>query len=139
MAPIVVGVDGSEASERALHWAAEEARLRGTTLRVVHTWFEVFVQGPFAAPAMVEREAVERAGQEVLDKAIASIPDGIPAVAVEAVLVHGSPEVALLHEAKDADLVVVGSRGRGNVAGMLLGSVSHHVVQHSPCPAVVVR
>jgi nucleotide-binding universal stress UspA family protein len=75
----------------------------------------------------------------VLDKAVASIPDGSPAVAVEAVLVHGPADAVLLHEAKDADLVVVGSRGRGGVTGMLLGSVSQHVVQHCPCPVVVVH
>lgn len=97
------------------------------------------MQGHFAAPAMIEREASERVAQEVLDKAVASIPDGSPAVAVEAILVHGQAEVVLLHEAKDADLLVVGSRGRGGLTSMLLGSVSQHVVQHSTCPVVVVH
>jgi len=139
MQPIVVGIDGSEASEHALHWAAEEARLRGAVLRVVHTWFEVFVSGPFAAPAMVEQDAIEHVARDVLDKAVASIPDGSPPVQVEPVLVHGQAEVALLHEGQNAALIVVGSRGRGGFAGLLLGSVSQHVVQRATCPVVVVH
>lgn len=139
MTKIVVGIDGSEASQRALEWAASEARLRGAQLRVIHSWLDVFVDGYFTAPAIYEREAIEQAGQEVLDKALASIPDGSPELRVEGVLVHGQPEVVLLEEAKDADLLVVGSRGRGGFAGLLMGSVSQRVVHHAPCPVVVVR
>lgn len=139
MRKIVVGIDGSESSHRALEWAAAEARLRGAHLEVIHSWLEVFVDGYFTAPAIYEREAVEEAAQELLDKAIASIPSGSPELSVEGVLVHGQPEVVLLDRAEDADLVVVGSRGRGGFAGLLMGSVSQRVVQHSPCPVVVVR
>lgn len=70
---------------------------------------------------------------------MASIPAGSPEVRVEGVLVHGQPDVVLLDEAADADLVVVGSRGRGGIAGLLLGSVSQRIVHHAPCPVVVVR
>lgn len=139
MAQIVVGIDGSEASQRALEWAADEARLRGAHLRVVHAWLEVFVDGSFTAPAVYERDAIEQAGRELLDKAVASIPDGAPELSVDSVLVHGQPEVVLLEEAEKADLVVVGSRGRGGLAGLLMGSVSQRVVHHAPCPVVVVR
>jgi nucleotide-binding universal stress UspA family protein len=139
MAQIVVGIDGSEASQRALEWAAEEARLRGAHLRVVHSWLEVFIDGTFTAPAVYERDAIEQGAREVLDKAVASIPDGSPELSVEPVLVHGQPEVVLLHEAENADLVVVGSRGRGGFAELIMGSVSHRVVQHAPCPVVVIR
>jgi len=139
MAQIVVGVDGSEASMRALEWAADEARRRHAHLRVVHAWLEVFVDGYFVAPAVYEREAVEAAARETLDKAVASVPDGSPAIDVEPVLVHGQPAAVLLDEAEHADLVVVGSRGHGGFAGLLLGSVSQRVVHHAPCPVVVVR
>ena len=139
MAKIVVGIDGSEPSQRALEWAAEEARLRGAHLRVVHAWLEVFIDGTFTAPAVYERDAIEQGGREVLDKAVASIPDGSPELSVEAVLVHGQPEVVLLKEAEKADLVVVGSRGRGGFAELIMGSVSHRVVHHAPCPVVVIR
>src|SRR3954451_23942752 len=118
MTKIVVGIDGSESSQRALEWAASEARLRGSHLRVVHSWLDVFVDGYFTAPAIYEREAIEEAGHELLEKAIASLPDGSPELSVEGVLVHGQPEVVLLEEAKDADLIVVGSRGRGGFAGL---------------------
>ena len=127
MTQIVVGIDGSEASQHALEWAADEARLRRAHLRVVHAWLEVFVDGYFAAPAVYERDAMEQGGRELLDKAVASIPDGTPELSVEAVLVHGQPVVVLLEEAKKADLVVVGSRGRGGFVGLLMGSVSQHV------------
>ena len=139
MTVIVVGIDGSESSQRALEWAAEEARLRGATLKVVHAWFDLFVAGYFVAPAMYERAAIEEAAREVLEKAIASIPDGSPDLEVEAVLVHSQPEAALLHASQTADMVVVGSRGRGGIAGALLGSVSQRVVHHAECPIVVVR
>ena len=139
MTEIVVGVDGSESSKHALEWAAEEARLRGAHLRVVHAWFDVYVAGYFAAPAMYEQAAIEEAARETLDKAVASIPDGSPELSIEAVLVHAQPEAVLLKASQQADMVVVGSRGRGGVAGLLLGSVSQRVVQHAECPVVVVR
>src|SRR4051794_574485 len=110
MRNIVVGVDGSESSHRALEWAAAEARLRNSPLRVVHSWLEVFVDGYFAAPVVYERAALEEAAQAVVDKALASTPSGSPELRVEGVLVHGQPEVVLLDEAENADLVVVGSR-----------------------------
>ena len=139
METIVVGVDGSDASERALMWAADEARYRHAKLRVVHAWFEVFVDGYFTAPMPLERSAVLVAAREVLDKAVASIPSGSPEIAVEGVLVHGEPGVVLLHEAETADMVVVGSRGRGGFAELVMGSVSHRVVHHAHCPVVVIR
>ncbi len=139
MTVIVVGVDGSESSQRALEWAAEEARLRRATLKVVHAWFDPFVPGYFVAPAVYEHAATEEVAQEVLEKAVASIPDGSPDLHVEPVLVHGQPEAVLLHDSETADMVVVGSRGRGGIAGAVLGSVSQRVVHHAECPVVIVR
>jgi nucleotide-binding universal stress UspA family protein len=139
MERIVVGVDGSDSSQRALEWAADEARLHGAHLIVVHAWLELFVDGYFIAPAVYERDAIERAAQEVLEKAVASIPDGSPELIIEALLVHGRPEVVLLDQAEASDLVVVGSRGRGSFASLVMGSVSQRVVHESHCPVVVVR
>lgn len=139
MTVIVVGIDGSESSQRALEWAGEEARLRGATLKVIHAWFDPFVAGYFVAPAVYERAAMEEAAREVLEKAVASIPDGSPDLEVEGVLVHGQAESVLLCASQTADMVVVGSRGRSGIAGALLGSVSQRVVHHAECPVVVVR
>lgn len=141
---IVVGVDGSEVGAAALRWAVEEARLREATLVLVHAW--TFV--PSAAigePGMMsiptgdpagELEAEEKAAQAILDEAQAAVPAGVE---VEPRLVETTPGDAIVAEAKGADLVVVGSRGRGTLSAALLGSVSHHAVQHAPCPVVVVR
>lgn len=139
METIVVGVDGSEGSQRALEWAASEARLRNARLRVVHAWLEIFVSGYFAAPAVYERDAVEQAAQEVLDKAVASIPSGSPEIEIEKLLVHGQPDVTLLDQSKTASLIVVGSRGRGGFAELVMGSVSHRVVLHAACPVAVIH
>ena len=111
MTEIVVGIDGSESSQRALEWAAEEARLRGAHLKIVHAWFDWFVAtGYFSAPAMYETSAIEESGRAMLEKAAASIPAGSPELDVEAALVHGRPESVLLNASQEADMVVVGSR-----------------------------
>lgn len=141
---IVVGVDTAETSSDAIRWAADEARLRGATLRAVHAWAYVPPQSPADAafsgafPAdpidlmRLEREAAEQA----LSAAVATIAGGVP---VEPVLVEDSAKSALVDASEDADLVVVGSHGRGGIAAALLGSVSRHVAQHAHCPVVIVR
>ncbi len=143
---IVVGVDGSEHSAAALRWAAEEARLRDGRLAAVHAW--TFVPpSAVAEPGMIpvaatdlmddltlEREAAER----TLDAALEAVL-GDAAGEAERVLSEGSPADVLVDESANAALVVVGSRGRGGIRGVLLGSVSQHVVQHSRCPVVIVR
>jgi nucleotide-binding universal stress UspA family protein len=136
---IVVAVDGSDPSQRALEWAAAEARLRHARLRVVHSWFDAFITAYFAAPALYEREAIERAGQELLDRTVASIPAGSPEIEIEPVLAHGQPATVLLDEAERASLIVVGSRGRSGLSGFVLGSVSNQVVHRAACPVVVIR
>jgi nucleotide-binding universal stress UspA family protein len=134
---IVVGVDGSAESQRALAWALDEARRRRATLQVVHAW-KIPQPDPYL-PVVLGPEVFETSARTVLREAVAGIeadPDG-PAVETE--LVCDSPAHALLDAAKDADLLVVGSHGRGGFAGMLLGSVSQHVLHHATCPVVVVR
>jgi len=141
---IVVGVDTAETSADAIRWAADEARLRGATLRAVHAWIYVPSQSsadPVFSGALpvdvidvmrVEREAAEQA----LADAVAPIAGDVP---VEPVLVEDAAKDALVEASKTADLVVVGSHGRGGIASALLGSVSRHVSQHAHCPVVIVR
>ena len=136
---VVVGVDGSAESAIAIAWAARYAKATGATIRAVMAWhFPGAVgAGPVGlAPVAVSGE-VEQAKQSELDKAIAA---GFGAdLTVERKLVYGRAAQVLIDESKDADLLVVGSRGHGGFTGMLLGSVSTHCVTHAACPVTVVR
>jgi nucleotide-binding universal stress UspA family protein len=134
VARIVVGVDGSDESHRALEWAIAEASRWGASLLVVHAWrFGVSPTDPNAAEATRE---IGRAAQHVVDHEVAYVRES--GVEVEGVLVFASPARALVDRSADADLLVVGSRGRGGVAATLLGSVSTACVRHARCPVVVV-
>lgn len=137
MERIVVGVDGSDCSRRALQWAAAEARRRGAALDVVHAWHLPNAGGyPYLA-AYVDFEVFAEDARGVLDRAIASVDlAGIPKV--EPILVQDGAARALLDTAKGADLLIVGSRGRGGFAGLLLGSVSHQMAIHARCPVVII-
>ena len=140
MERIVVGVDGSECSQHALRWAVEEAALRKAVLTVVHVWHEPYAAmvGPFAAvPPMPE--LYEEAAQRVLDDAIAAVDTTALVEPPVPHLVAGQPASALLEAADEATLLVVGSRGRGGFTTLLLGSVSHQVINHARCPVVVVH
>ncbi len=132
---IVVGVDGSPGANVALAWAIDEAATRGATLVVLMAWD--FPMWPYyvelAPPTPGEFEA---AAQKTLDELLATY--GSTNVPVEARLVEASPAHALIDASADADLLVVGSRGRGWFVGALLGSVSLHCMQHARCPVVVV-
>ncbi len=134
---VVVGVDGSRLSVEALRFAAREARLRGAVLRVVHAWAPV----PVGYPAVyigVDFDASEKAARAVLDTCLADGVGDRGDLAVEDLLVTGSATPALLSAAEDAQLLVVGSRGHGGFAELLLGSVSHQCLHHAPCPVAVV-
>jgi nucleotide-binding universal stress UspA family protein len=142
---IVVGVDGSEAAAAALRFGVEEARLRGATVVAVHAWTFLPPTAlgepgviPVAASTLMGDLDVERtAAEKELDERIgAAIGDDVD---VERIVSEGSPGDVLVEAADGADLVVVGSRGRGGLRSALLGSVSSHVVQHAPCPVVIVR
>ncbi|MEU5904670.1 universal stress protein [Micromonospora sp. NPDC047527] len=125
---VAVGVDGSEPSLVALGFAAERAAQRRVPLRVLHAW----TPGPNAeAGVPAERAAVEQA----LEPWRRTFPE----LDVTVDLVPGSPAAMLIEASRDARVVVVGSRGRGGLAGMLLGSVSQQVIQHAHCPVAVVR
>jgi nucleotide-binding universal stress UspA family protein len=134
---IVVGVDGSPSSQQALRWAARQARLTGEELQAVAAWdYPTGVGwGGFVL------EDIDWAGnaRKALDDAIAAGLQPDDAERVQRSVVRGYPARALLDAAADAALLVVGSRGRGGMVGMLLGSVSQHVVTTARCPVVVVH
>jgi nucleotide-binding universal stress UspA family protein len=140
---IVVGLDGSDESRSALRWAVAEAATWDAQLDVVHAWDFPFVIVPppmsFTYPADIE--ALERSAEALLDAEVEAVGvhTGPSPRQVEKILVRDSATRALLETAKGADLLVVGSRGRGGFSGLLLGSVSNQCVHHAPCPVAVVR
>ena len=138
MGVVVVGVDGSDHSMDALRFAAREARLRGGPLRVVCGWTPPVI-GEFPAPAILDPEPFELAARHTLDSMMAAVGSELEGIEVETVAAAGGAATAILTHCADADLAVVGSRGRGGFKGLLLGSVSQQVVLHAPCPVVVVR
>ena len=135
--PIVVGVDGSDESKAALAWALHQAQLTGGRLRVITTWEfpTLYGQGligveglDFAADARTE-----------LEKTVAEVVGNDAGVEIEQLVIEGHPALELTAQVEDAELVVVGSRGRGEFIGMLIGSVSEFLATHSACPVVIIR
>jgi nucleotide-binding universal stress UspA family protein len=135
MQRIVVGVDESTGSRIALHWAVCEAALRDAVVDAVHVWTNPLTYVAGYAPVVTDVAEVEAAAKEVLDRAVAGERADVP---INPFLAEGTPSRVLLEVARGADLLVVGSRGRGAFAGSLLGSVSQHCTRHAPCPVVVV-
>jgi len=141
MPGIIVGVDGSEISRRALDWAVREAGLRGAALTVlaVHQvatnhWTGTAELYPADQPMT---ETMRRAAEEAVQKAVSQAGEPAPAsVTVRAV--SGLPAQELLGASSDADLVVVGTNSGGGLSQMLLGSVTNKVVNHAACPVVVI-
>jgi nucleotide-binding universal stress UspA family protein len=140
---IVVGLDGSDESRSALRWAVAEAAIWDADLDVVHAWDLPFVTVP---PPMnvghpADFEALQQTAGALLDTEVeaARVHNGPSPRQVEKILVRDTASRALLDTAKGADLLVVGSRGRGGFSGLLLGSVSNQCVHHAPCPVAVVR
>ncbi len=135
---IVVGTDGSETARRALRWAIEEARVRGASLEVVHSWHAPDVGGYPYGSASFDMAPFEAAARQTLDAAVAEEDASGLAEPPQRLLVMGSAAQAILKSAEGADLVVMGSRGLGGFKELLLGSVSHQVAQHADCPTVIV-
>jgi len=135
--PIVVGIDGSECSREALAWAAEQARLTGLRLVAVTTWEWPNTYG--YPVAWSENVSFEDDARLILEESVEKTlgPDAKDTVTL--VVVHGHPAPTLLKESEEASLLVVGSRGHGEFAGMVLGSVSEFLATHAHCPVVIVR
>lgn len=134
-APVVVGIDGSPASETATALAFDEASRRGVPLVALHAWSDV---GVFPILGMDWRE-YEQQGYEILAERLAGWQEQYPDVPVRRRVVCDQPARWLLQAAEGAQLVVVGSRGRGGFAGLLLGSVSSAVAQAAEIPVIIVR
>jgi nucleotide-binding universal stress UspA family protein len=139
MKKIVVGVDGSPEALLALDWAYRQAQVSGADLTVVHAW--VYPYPVTEASPRELRKPMEFDAQNELQASVDSLGPRLTGgpVAVHAKLRDDTPVEALLAECADADLLVVGSRGRGGLRSRLLGSVSHTLVQHALCPVVVIR
>jgi nucleotide-binding universal stress UspA family protein len=141
MPGIIVGIDGSHHSIRALEWALKEAGLQHAHLTVL-TVHSVPASPWTGNPVLVERDADDQekmlqAAEELTLKVASQLGEARPdSVTVRAV--SGYPARELIEESRDADLVVVGSRGAGGFAKLMLGSISSQVVEHAHCPVVVV-
>lgn len=139
MRTIVVGVDGSDGSRAALRWAAHEARLDGARIVAIHAWtYPVSGALPYADLQTMAHDELRDAAEQTLKEAVAEALSGNDSLEVEERLVHGHAADQLVQATAAGDLLVVGTRGRGGFAGLLLGSTSQQCVQHARCPVVVV-
>lgn len=131
---MVVGYDGSTGGVQALEWAAAEARTRDLPLTVLHVW-DVYVGGPLAVPVVDLRAVAE----ESLDNGVEHVRKAAPELSVRGVLARGQAAARLIEAGHGADMIVLGPRGLGGFRGLLLGSVSHALIHHAPCPVAVVH
>lgn len=138
--PVVVGVDGSGRSARALEFAADEASLRGVELIAVHVWRTPLTAGPTdTMPQVYDIELLEADQHRLLSAALAGLGDRHPGLSVRPELGRGSPGSVLTSWSRSAQMTVVGDRGHGGFVGLLVGSVSQHLIFHSACPIAVVH
>jgi nucleotide-binding universal stress UspA family protein len=139
MAAIVVGLDGSDGSVRALEWAVEESRLRGSAVHAVYVLSRLYVDPEWASLMTPPLDELRKEAERQLAEAVGRVNLGDVSLRQEVMVAEGhGPAKSLLEAAQGADLLVVGSRGRGGFQGLLLGSVSQQVLHHAPCPVVVV-
>jgi nucleotide-binding universal stress UspA family protein len=138
---IVVGVDGSPQSWKAVNWALEEAGAHGDDVMLVHAWqFPSILTISYAGPTLpvFTRDDVQRLSHQLLEKTADEARQQSPAVRIRTQLVEGHPATALVEAADGARLLVIGSRGMGGFRGMLMGSVSTACAHHARCPTVIV-
>src|SRR5579875_870296 len=136
-ARVLVGVDGSASACKALEWALHYADAVGGQVVAVSVWHgALYVVGPGVMPPPPYDAG--QAAQDTLTAAVTAVA-GARASAIEQRIENGSPAEVLIDLSRDADLLVVGSRGHGGFTGMLLGSVSSHCVHHAHCPVAVIR
>jgi len=136
MTTVLAGTDGSPNASAALHWAAEYARRNQATLRVMHVWHYPYGASEAGAMMSPPESVFEQGAQAIVDQAIAALDTN--GLTVDKAVRQGGVAHALLEEAKNADLLVVGARGHGGFAGLILGSVATHCTRHAQIPTVVV-
>lgn len=135
--PVVVGVDGSASSKAALVWAARQAKISGASLSAVIAWeFPTNYGWPYATPDEIDPAADAKS---LLENTMREVLGPVRDIETSVAVVQGHPASVLVEMSKTASLIVVGSRGHGEIAGMLLGSVSEYLTAHAHCPVAVVR
>ncbi|MEU3148162.1 MULTISPECIES: universal stress protein [unclassified Streptomyces] len=140
---VLVGVDGSPAGDAAVEFAFAEAALRGAPLTALHAW----TLWNASLPALQDESMpytnppgeLEDSEERLVTEALSGRGERYPGVTVEHKVVRGGAREALIEASRDAGLLVLGARGRGGFAGLLLGSVSQALLQHAHCPVAVVR
>lgn len=141
--PVVLGVDGSAAGQKAVEFAFAEAALRKAPLVALHSWtnWNAPMPAPQDASEPFANQPGALAGEEerLLSEALAGFQERYPDVAVDHRTAHGGAREALIEASRSAQLVVVGARGRGGFTGLLLGSVSQALLHHAHSPVAVVR
>lgn len=139
-AGVLVGIDGSQSSQDCLRFAFEQASSRGTSLEVLHAWAPPVRQpSELLSPILAAAYEVEPRERLTMAEALSGWQQDYPGVAVQQTLVRAPTVEALLKHADGVQLLVVGSRGRGGFAGLLLGSVSQRMLDHAGCPVAVIR
>jgi nucleotide-binding universal stress UspA family protein len=136
---IAVGVDGSDCSEKALGWAVEEAVRRGCTLRVIHAWYHLGQAAGLGLATLADPQVLHDSSQAMVERMVGPWREKYPDADITVTLAETAPVTALIEASRTADLVVVGSRGHGGLATLMLGSVSNALAHHSECPVVIVR
>lgn len=133
---VIVGVDGSPSANTATAWAAQEAELRGASLELIHTWnYPNLGYGGYVAVL----EDFEKDASAILDEIAQKVRDHHPSLTIISSLIQGPTAQSIIERAKEADMVVVGSRGKGGFTGLLLGSVGQQLVHHCPAPVVIIH
>ena len=134
---IIVGIDGSTHSLNAYQWALDEARRREAELTAVFAWETPLI----GIPGAFDRDELERSAQQFLNEQLDSQTAGAGGVNVHRVVAQGDPSASLIEACKqlDAEMLVLGSRGRGGFAGLLLGSVGQECAANAPCPVLICK
>jgi nucleotide-binding universal stress UspA family protein len=135
---VVVEVDGSDTASLALRWALDEGAAHQSTVEVVYAWQPPYVGADTFGGRMTDPTELQEAARQLLDTVTDTETAAEIVTSVERTLVCGDAAASLLDAARDADLVVLGSRGNGGFGGLLLGSVSQKVARHASCPVMVI-
>jgi nucleotide-binding universal stress UspA family protein len=138
---IVVGVDGSKCSHSALRFALNEAHIRQAKLRIVVVWHVPLAAygAGWAPPPPHLAEDSKTAAKEVLEDALRTVKEDAGSIEIESIVREGQPANVLVEESAEAEMLVVGSRGRGGFRELMLGSVSQQCAHHARCPVTIVR